>query len=241
MVNRIILFLFCTLLWACSEENEVTNNVEDENQIDWYAAADSSSTSLINSFWNVGSRYFNYDSNGNTTFHYWPQAHALDVLIDAYLRTADHAYKTYFDQWFDGVKVQNGNTFRNDYYDDMEWNALAILRAYQATGDDKYKAAALEIWEFIKQGWNDNAGGGISWVEGKEYSKNACSNGPACILAARLYQEFGDDEDKEWALKIYDWEKSTLFNSSNGMVYDNINANTGEINKSWVFTYTILR
>lgn len=57
MVNRIILFLFCTLLWACSEENEVTNNVEDENQIDWYAAADSSSTSLINSFWNVGSRY----------------------------------------------------------------------------------------------------------------------------------------------------------------------------------------
>lgn len=237
MVNRIILFLFCTLLWACSEENEVTNNVEDKNQIDWHAAADSSFTSLINSFWNVGSRYFNYDSNGNTTFHYWPQAHALDVLIDAYLRTADHAYKTYFDQWFDGVKVQNGNTFRNDYYDDMEWNALAILRAYQATGDDKYKAAALEIWEFIKQGWNDNAGGGISWVEGQEYSKNACSNGPACILAARLYQEFGDDEDKEWALKIYDWEKSTLFNSSNGMVYDNINANTGEINKSWVFTY----
>lgn len=105
------------------------------------------------------------------------------------------------------MKVQNGNTFRNDYYDDMEWNALAILRAYQATGDDKYKAAALEIWEFIKQGWNDNAGGGISWVEGQEYSKNACSNGPACILAARLYQEFGDDEDKEWALKIYDWEK----------------------------------
>ena len=76
MVNRIILFLFCALLWACSEENEVTSNVENENQIDWYAAADSSSTSLINSFWNVGSRYFNYDSNGNTTFHYWPQAHA---------------------------------------------------------------------------------------------------------------------------------------------------------------------
>lgn len=236
-INRIILLLFCAFAWACSEENEVAGNAEKENRTDWYAVADSSSTSLIKSFWNAGSKYFNYDSNGNTEFHYWPQAHALDVLTDAYLRTGDTAYKAYFDQWFDGVKKKNGNTFLNDYYDDMEWNALAILRVYRATGENKYKEAALEIWESIKQGWNDNAGGGISWVKGQEYSKNACSNGPACILAARLYQEFGDEENKEWALKIYDWEKATLFNSNNGMVYDNINANTGEINKDWVFTY----
>lgn len=74
-------------------------------------------------------------------------------------------------------------------------------------------------------------------MKGQEYSKNACSNGPACILAARLYQEFGDESNKEWALKIYNWEKSTLFNSNNGMVYDNINSETGVIQKDWVFTY----
>lgn len=237
-MKNILLFLFLPLfLGACGDDDTTPNGPDENDNINWYAAADSSTTALVNSFWNAGGKYFNYDSNGNTTFHYWPQAHALDVLTDAYLRTEDAKYKTYFDQWFEGVKIKNGNSFRNDYYDDMEWNALAILRAYQATKEQKYKEAALQIWDYIKVGWNENAGGGITWVKGQEYSKNACSNGPACILAARLYREFGDETYKEWALKIYNWEKSTLFNSNNGMVYDNINSNTGEIQKDWIFTY----
>lgn len=237
MKKIFLLFSLSAFLFSCSNDDGMEPKPEEENVIDWYAAADSSSTALTRSFWNVSGKYFNYGSNGNLDFHYWPQAHALDVLIDAYLRTSDNAYKAYFDQWFEGVKIKNGNTFRNDFYDDMEWNALAILRAYQATKDTKYKEAALQIWEYIKVGWNDNAGGGITWKKGMENSKNACSNGPACILAARLYQEFGDEANKEWALKIYNWEKSTLFNSNNGMVYDNIDSNTGEIKKEWIFTY----
>ncbi len=237
MKKIFLLFSLSAFLFSCSNDDGMEPKPEEENVIDWYAAADSSSTALTRSFWNASGKYFNYGSNGNLDFHYWPQAHALDVLIDAYLRTSDNAYKAYFDQWFEGVKIKNGNTFRNDFYDDMEWNALAILRAYQATKDTKYKEAALQIWEYIKVGWNDNAGGGITWKKGMENSKNACSNGPACILAARLYQEFGDEANKEWALKIYNWEKSTLFNSNNGMVYDNIDSNTGEIKKEWIFTY----
>lgn len=238
MKKAIFLFsLFTLFMVACSDDDNSVIPPEEGLDINWSAAADSSSTALTTSFWNASGKYFNYDSNGKADFHYWPQAHALDVLIDAYLRTGDNKYKTYFDQWFEGVKAKNGNSFKNDFYDDMEWNGLAILRAYQATKDTKYKDAALQIWEYIKVGWNNNAGGGITWKKGMEYSKNACSNGPACILAARLYQEFGDEANKEWALKIYNWEKNTLFNSNNGMVYDNINGETGEIQKSWIFTY----
>lgn len=203
---------------------------------DWNAAADSSSKSLVTSFWNAGGSYFNTDNATNTTFQYWPNGHSLDVLVDAYTRSNDAFYKNYINLWYDGVEAQNGNTFRNDYYDDMEWNALAMLRAYQATNDTRYKDAALQVWEWIKGGWNSNAGGGITWKLGMEYSKNACSNGPACILAARLYQAFGDESNKEWATKIYDWEKATLFNSSTGAVYDNINSNTGIV-QNWIFTY----
>jgi len=123
---------------------------------------------LINSFWNSTGNYFNTDNSGNITFQYWPNAHALDVLVDAYLRTNDATYRSYFDKWFTGVKAYNGNTWYSDYYDDMEWNALALLRAYKATNDTKYKDAALELWEYIKQGWNDNAGGGITWKKGME-------------------------------------------------------------------------
>ncbi len=224
---------------ACGNDNNTNEGDEpgEENKINWNEVADNSSAALVNSFWNSGSKYFNYSNSGNNEFHYWPQAHALDVLLDAYQRTGDTKYKNYFDQWFEGVKAKNNNTFYNEFYDDMEWNALAILRAWQATGDTKYKEAALQIWEYIKVGWNDNAGGGITWMKGQEYSKNACSNGPAAILAARLYQEFGDEKNKEWALKIYGWEKATLFNSSNGAVYDNIDSRTGEKKTEWIFTY----
>lgn len=232
LIAIFILFLSCE-----KETNGAEPEPPENEKINWNATANSSSTALTTSFWNTGGKYFNTDNSGSTTFQYWPQAHALDVLIDAYERTGDVKYKNYFDQWFEGVKIKNGNTFYNVFYDDMEWNALAILRAYKATNDVKYKDAALQIWEYIKVGWNDNAGGGITWKKGMEYSKNACSNGPACILAARLYQEFGDEQNKEWAVKIYNWLKSTLVNTGNGMVYDNINSETGEINKSWIFTY----
>ena len=233
-----ILYLFVFVMFlSCGGNDDTPDPIPEETTIKWNDAANSSSNALIASFWNTGEKYFNYDSNGKKDFHYWPQAHALDVMVDAYVRTGDNTYKNYFDQWFDGVKIKNGNTFQNEYYDDMEWIALAILRVYKATNDNKYKEAALQIWEYIKVGWNNNAGGGVTWKKGMEYSKNACSNGPACILAARLYQEFGDEANKDWALKIYNWEKNTLFNSNNGMVYDNINSETGVIQKDWIFTY----
>lgn len=228
--------LLSFIIVSCEKEDGPVNNGEEGYQVDWAAAADSSATVLVNSFWNAGEKYFNYDSNGKIDFHYWPQAHALDVLIDAYLRTGDNTYKNYLDQWFEGVKIKNGNTFDNYFYDDMEWIALAMLRAYDATKDDKFKDAAIQVWGYIKTGWTEQVGGGIAWNKERK-SKNACSNGPACILAARLYQRFGNEEDKEWAQKIYNWEKSVLFNANTGAVYDNIDVETGEIQRDWVFTY----
>lgn len=239
-------FLYSLLLlipfWLSCESDDLPikdddNNDDDKTEIKWNDAANKSSNALITSFWNNGGQYFNTDNSGNTTFQYWPNAHGLDVLIDAYLRTNDNSYKSYFDKWYVGVKSKNGNSWKNEYYDDMEWNALALLRAYKATNDTKYKDASLELWGYIKEGWNDNAGGGITWKKGMEYSKNACSNGPAAILAARLYQEFENEDDKEWAFKIYNWQKSTLVNLNTGAVWDNINSNSGEIKKDWVFTY----
>lgn len=227
------------LLWSSCEKEDVPVNGgdDDKEKIDWQTAANRSSSALTDQFWNSGGKYFNTDNSGNTNFQYWPNAHGLDVLIDAYERSGSATYRAYFDQWFQGVKARNGNTWKNDFYDDMEWNALALLRAYKVTDDAKYKDAALELWEYIKEGWNENAGGGITWKKGMEYSKNACSNGPAAILAARLFQEFGNKEDKKWAIKIYDWLKSTLVNTNTGAVWDNIDSRTGTINKDWIFTY----
>lgn len=232
-----LLLSVAAIFQACSKSDDLVNNDSTLYTINWNAAADSSSSKLIYAFWNTSDSYFNSNNSGLKDFQYWPQAHALDVMIDAYKRSNDNFYKTTIDQWYDGVKKFNGNTFYNQFYDDMEWNALAMLRAYNATSDDRFKTAAIDVWKDIQTGWNTNAGGGISWKKDQPYSKNACSNGPACILAARLYQQFGDVKDKEWALKIYDWEKEYLFNTANGAVYDGIDSRTGFIQKSWIFTY----
>ncbi|MGE5395036.1 MAG: glycoside hydrolase family 76 protein [Candidatus Saccharibacteria bacterium] len=231
------LLLILVLSQACSKEKDPVVAPVTDYTINWDAAADSSSNAFVMSYWNSVDSYFNFNNNGDKHFNYWPQAHALDVITDAYIRTNDPLYKSVIDHWYAGVKSKNWNTFLNEYYDDMEWNALAMLRAYKATGDERYKTASKEVWTDIQTGWNSNAGGGVSWKKDQPYSKNACSNGPACILAARMFQQFGDAKDKEWALKIYGWEKETLFNPANGAVYDNIDSRTNTIQTSWIFTY----
>lgn len=238
-MNKYFLFLFLVpfLFQACSKKDDPVKPVDKDYTISWNAAADSSSNAFVMSYWNAADSYFNFNNSGQKDFNYWPQAHALDVVVDAYMRTNDNFYKTTITQWYDGVKRKNGNTFYNVYYDDMEWIALAMLRSYNATQDERYKTSSMDVWKDIQTGWNTNAGGGISWKKDQPYSKNACSNGPACILAARMFQQFGDVKDKEWALKIYGWEKETLFNPANGAVYDNIDSRTGVAQQSWLFTY----
>jgi len=216
----------------------------------WASRADSSSRSLMTHFWNVTHHYFNEASGAdNWGNHYWPQAHALDVLVDAYLRSGDDFYKAYFAQWLEGVHRANGNKWANNYIDDMEWIGLATLRAYHATGNEGFLTACKDVWNGtvddmedrnaafgIKKAWTDVGDGGIFWESRRNrHSKNACSNGPAAILAAHLYQAFGDKEDLEWAKRIYAWEKQTLFNPETGAVSDNLNTERGTTNNR---TYT---
>lgn len=205
-----------------------------EDIIDWSDEATESTDTLIATFWSDSLSYFLPDNNGGTGFQYWPQAHALDVVTDAFIRTGDTKYVKLMNSWLYGVKKGNGDKWKNDYYDDMEWIALALQRAYKATGEQKFLDVALHLWGFIEHGWNDYAGGGIAWRTQEPNSKNACSNGPACILAARLYQSTGKESYKKWAIKIYQWEKSKLVDD--WMVLDHINGLDNSLTK-WEFTY----
>lgn len=78
----------------------------------------------------------------------WSQGHALDIVIDAYIRSAnDPQYQAdlyenimkpflpAFDDWNEHCGY-GGKDFWNNFYDDMEWMALACLRVYELTGDE---------------------------------------------------------------------------------------------------------
>ncbi len=217
-------------------------NAGDKQEVNytWAATADSLQAATYDTFLSTEGT-FKQDNSGNENFNYWWNAHMLDALVDGYLRTNDEHYKLKMKAILKGIKVKNGGTYQNVFNDDMEWLGMACTRAYQATEDPEYLAVAQELWNEIKKGWSDVFGGGITWKTDTPYGKNACSNGPAAILAVQLYQIEGNTEDLEWAKKIYAWEKETLVDPTTGLVWDNISRENGEtvINKDWVFTYNL--
>lgn len=205
---------------------------------DWAKAVDSAQTALTRQFWAPGSRTYLQDNAGNSSLNYWWQAHALDVLADGLARTNNPDYSARMAELLAGLKARNNNTLDNDFYDDMEWLALASLRAAQLTSDARYRAATDELWGYIKTGWSEEHGGGISWKKTQRSYKNTPANAPACILAARLYQLYRNPDDLVWAQKIYQWQKTQLVDPATGLVWDGLNRQgNGQIDKDWVFTY----
>ena len=228
----------------------------------WNQMADGMVQALIKNFWGANFEgyaeryYFNYGSNLSdmSTHHYWPQAHAMDVLVDAYMRTNDSQYKEFYPLWWIGApKFNNGpkkeDPWWNPFVDDMEWIALAQIRMFESCGNKDYIAKARQLYDdWIWPTWGpENEApwyGGITWKTDVNKSKNACSNGPAAIIAARLYQfydkaGFKDSKKREAylaeAVKIYAWLKRNLYDLETGAIRDNMNL-AGRIDPA-VYTY----
>ncbi|WP_199731788.1 glycoside hydrolase family 76 protein [Cohnella endophytica] len=205
--------------------------------------ADRAQSALREHFWNREIGMYDIetpcpDGACNTIFHYWWMAHAVEALVDGLVRTGESHYRFTLAELFDGLLKRNGGAWPNALYDDMEWMAIAWLRAYEATKEEKYKQAALVLWEDIKTGWNDHMGGGIAWQKSQLDYKNTPANAPAVILATRLHRIVGKAEDLDWAVRIYDWQKRTLVDPDSGFVWDGINrTGDGTIDKDWEFTY----
>jgi len=205
---------------------------------DWSATADSLQEKTYSTFLSADSKYFVQNNTGNTSFNYWWNAHAMDVLVDAYLRTKNELYVQRMKALLNGIKEKNKGQYPNDYYDDMEWLALSSLRAYEATNDAAFLEATSVLWQDIKTGLNESQGGGIAWRKSQLNYKNTPANAPAVILATRLYQLQKNEADLELAENLYNWLKATLVDPATGIVWDGINRiGNGEIDKSWIFTY----
>ena len=258
-MKRIITLLFAVALWLPASAQK--------DAAYWNKMADGMSQALITNFWGANFEgyptryYFNYGSNlsNMTTNHYWPQAHAMDVMVDAYMRTKDKQYKKIYPLWWQGApeynfagKMNPKDAWWNVFVDDMEWIALAQIRMWESTGNTMYINKARQMyddWIWTTWGPEDEAPwyGGITWKTDVGKSKNACSNGPAALIAARLHRFYDKAKFKggkckdaylNEAIKIYTWEKNILFDRKTGAVYDNINRR-GFIQKNWIFTYNI--
>lgn len=127
------------------------------------------------------------------------------------------------------------------FYDDAGWWALAWIKAYDLTGDQKYLNMAATIFSFMTGGWDEACNGGLYWQQNKNgpsdnapYQapyKNAIANELFLAVAAGLCLRFGKimgqnsstvQTYKDWANKEWQWfSKCGLINEH--LTYDALN------------------
>ena len=242
-----------TVTVSCDNVDEyVPPTVPSGYTTDWNAVADSSTTAFIQNFWNAEKGFFNAKSDGyhGETNNYWPQAHAMDVIIAAYLRTGDKKYSDMFDKWYEGIKVQCWSGSKDKFwvplYDDNAWISISMMKIYDITKDTKYLEAAKYLHEdMMANGWDNENIGGLSWgAPGTSYygdSRAICTNGPACVLAFKLYNATGDEHYAENGMKIYKFLREYVLDPGTGRVLNGINRKTllseGEDSREYSYTH----
>lgn len=182
--------------------------------------------------WAVNESKRNEDWGG-----YWWAAHAIDNYIDNYNRTGKSTKLSKITQMITGTRARNGNTLINHFYDDMEWMALALLRGCDANTalNRQYFTQVKTLFDDIVGGWSDVDGGGIHWNKNKTGDgkyKTSCSNAPAMILAARLYQHTQEPSYLDWAKRIYDY-MYTHNRFPDGVIKDNATNEDHEVTFSY--------
>jgi predicted alpha-1,6-mannanase (GH76 family) len=187
-------------------------------------------------FMSADKSYYKHNSaldNDPYGYGYWIQAHTLETLADAYQRTRNSVYKDRMKSIIAGIRKYNSygaGTYHNDFYDDLEWLCLASFNCYNATKDPDFLEAVHQMWTEIKTGY---ANGVMSWKKGcTTPCKNAIANGPAIVIAVKLYQLEGDNSNLQMAKDIHAWMKANVFNAQGG-IWDT----PTNMDPDWQFSY----
>ena len=118
------------------------------------------------------------------------------------------------------------------FYDDNAWIGLDMVDLYLQSNKTKSHCLdkAVLVWEYLKKGTDNIAGGGIHWREiPATSSKHTCSTAPGAVLAAKLYIATGEEKYLRNATEHYSWLKKTLQDPADLLYWDNAREENGEI------------
>ncbi len=172
------------------------------------------------------------------TTGWWNAGNAITVLADYSRVSGSEAYQPVFANTL--VQAQKKfHGFRNDYYDDEGWWALAWVDVYDLTKKPEYLAMAELIFGDMTGGWDGTCGGGIWWSKDRNY-KNAIANELFLSVAAHLAARTADPAKKaeylSWAQREWAWFAQTGMINGEGLVNDGLDAACRN-NRRTVWTY----
>jgi predicted alpha-1,6-mannanase (GH76 family) len=155
---------------------------------------------------------------------WWQSGNALQALLDYELRTGDTEYHWVVDHT---VGIQRTaymfGEFRADSTDDTAWWALALVRAFDLTGDERYLAIATTGAEYMGEYWDGVCGGGIWWDIPQRTYKNAISNELYVKLLASLHNR-GVAGCRERAETAWEWFAASGMINADNLVNDGLDA-----------------
>lgn len=117
------------------------------------------------------------------------------------------------------------------FYDDNTWAAIACMEAFELTGEKRYRARAIEIFDkFVVKGWDDSGKpGGLQWGTKaglEDRHDRTVSATAAGALAAMLISKTHDRANKRaWAKRALNWIETKL-STPEGLIYDGFRAPT---------------
>lgn len=202
----------------------------------WQRRADAALRSFLTHFWDEEQVYLrDRAANPRGISGYWTYAQGFDALLDGYERTRKPEYRELIGRFYEG---QDRRRWLVPHYDDQAWMALALMRAFDLTGERRYLERAEALLGDLRLAWDTTCCGdrkGGVWWDRSHSQKATASNAGTALAAARLYQRTRRRADLRFAEQVYRFWRETMVNPATGQVADHIDPK-GQVTW-WRFTY----
>jgi hypothetical protein len=232
-----VLVLLSVVSMSCGKSNGGAASTVDTSGNKGVSYTSNNATSAYNDFntwlYSPDMKLYYRASDKSGIGAIWTQAIYWDMAMNAYKRTGDAKYRQLIEDIYDGGAAQYAGydwTNQNKWFiwDDMMWWIIALSRAYETTGEQKFLDHAtagfhLEWYgdsTLHRTGSYDSTTGGMEWAW-TQRGKTACINYPTVIGAMTLYNITKDESYVDKAKTVYNWARNNLFNTSTGQVADN--------------------
>lgn len=202
----------------------------------YHARADQALQSFLLKFWNGSQQYLrsSFPDNGGLT-GYWTYANGWDALMDGVERTGGEQYLGLIESFYLG---QDERGWWAGYYDDECWMTLALMRAYDLTGNPKYLTQAENLYGDIMAAWDTTCCGpqkGGLWWDRAHTQKATAANAGAALAGARLYERTANPSYLAFSEQVYSFWYSNMVATGSYEVCDHLNTDGTKV--WWKFTY----